>query len=84
MSQTFDFYDARANESAAEAAAATLDNVRDKALRSEAAWRQLANRVLRMEAARRAADQARSDRLAEEKAAGADKAFGRPTGLNAS
>ncbi|MEZ5680147.1 MAG: hypothetical protein R3E14_02505 [Erythrobacter sp.] len=42
MSQTYDFYTARAREAAADAKAATLDNVRDRALRSEATWTALA------------------------------------------
>lgn len=45
MSQTFEFYDARARESAAEADAAVLDNVRERARRSEATWRTLANQA---------------------------------------
>ncbi|MGI8944189.1 MAG: hypothetical protein ACR2FJ_08190 [Qipengyuania sp.] len=45
MSQTYDFYYARAQESAAEAKAATLANVRERALRSEATWRGLANQA---------------------------------------
>jgi hypothetical protein len=49
MSQTFEFYDERAKTAAAEAEAAMLDNVRDRALRSEAAWRQLANRAQKTE-----------------------------------
>ncbi|MFM5918383.1 MAG: hypothetical protein ACKOOL_12745 [Novosphingobium sp.] len=47
MSQTFEFYEARANESAAEAAVAVLDNVRERALRSEKTWRGLAEGALR-------------------------------------
>lgn len=42
MNLTFEFYETRANESAAEAAVAALDNVRDRALRSEKTWRELA------------------------------------------
>lgn len=45
MSQTFEFYDARAKESAAEAEAAVLENVRERARRSEATWRALANQA---------------------------------------
>ncbi|WP_324828513.1 hypothetical protein [Qipengyuania zhejiangensis] len=45
MSQTYEFYAARARESAAEADAATLDNVRDRARRSEATWRALADQA---------------------------------------
>lgn len=42
MSQTYEFYTARADEAAAEAEVAQLDNVRDRALRSEKTWRSLA------------------------------------------
>lgn len=45
MSQSYDFYIARAREAATEAAAATLDNVRDRALRSEATWAGLAEQA---------------------------------------
>ena len=52
MSQTFEFYDARAKEAAADAQEATLDRVRERALRSEAAWRQMATRAQVIEAER--------------------------------
>ena len=42
---TYEFYSTRAAESAAEAKAATLDNVRDRALRSEATWQALADQA---------------------------------------
>jgi len=48
MNQTFAFYDARANESAAEAAVAKLDMVRERALRSEKTWRTLADQAQRL------------------------------------
>ena len=48
MSQTFDFYDARAKEAAAEAEAAVLDNVRERALRSAKTWRALADQARRV------------------------------------
>jgi hypothetical protein len=48
LNQTFAFYDARANESAAEAAIAKLDMVRERALRSEKTWRTLADQALRL------------------------------------
>lgn len=47
MAQTYEFYDERAKESAAEATAAVLDNVRDRALRSEKAWRAMADQAQR-------------------------------------
>ena len=42
-------YLARAAEARAEAEAATLDNVRDRCLRSEAAWSEMAARAERTE-----------------------------------
>ncbi|MFW2349367.1 hypothetical protein [Qipengyuania sp.] len=61
VSQTYEFYAARARESAAEAETATLDNVRERALRSEATWQTLAKQ------ARDVANQRR--KLEEQKAA---------------
>ena len=68
MSQTFEFYDARAKEAAAEAKAATLDNVRARSLRAEQTWRGLAiqarkvkterEKALQASVAKRAADEA--------------------------
>ena len=49
MSGQHQFYLARAAEARADADAATLDNVRDRCLRSEAAWSQMAARVERGE-----------------------------------
>jgi hypothetical protein len=60
MSVTSNHYLAQAEACAREAAAATLDNVRDRCLRSEKSWRDMADRQLRAEAMR--------TRLAEEKA----------------
>lgn len=61
MSATSEFYLARAADSAREAETATLDNVRERALRSQTAWLAMANRLVRGEAMR--------DTLAAEKAA---------------
>ncbi|SFR96012.1 hypothetical protein [Sphingomonas jatrophae] len=47
MSTTSDFYTAQADACARDAAAATLGNVRDRCLRSEAAWRTMAERLQR-------------------------------------
>ena len=69
MSQTFAFYTARAEEAAFEADNATLGNVRDRALRSEAAWREMANRVQRLEEDRRAAEVIRAERREAEETA---------------
>jgi hypothetical protein len=52
MSVTSDFYLARAADCAREARETRLDNVRDRCLRSEAAWRLMADRVLRSETSR--------------------------------
>ena len=48
MSQTFEFYDARAREAEAEADKATLDNVRDRNLRAAKTWQALANQAQRV------------------------------------
>lgn len=60
MSATSDFYLARADESARAAVETDLSNVKERALRSEAAWRAMADRLMRGETMR--------DRLAAEKA----------------
>lgn len=49
MSQQHEFYLARAAEARRDAEAATLDNVRDRCRRSEAAWTQMADRAERTE-----------------------------------
>lgn len=63
MSANHDFYLARAAEARADAAAAKLDNVRERCLRAEAAWTAMADRAGRSDRAR--------ERLADEKAAAA-------------
>ena len=45
MSQTYEFYSARAKEAAKDARAATLANVRERVLRSEATWQALADQA---------------------------------------
>ena len=60
-SSQLEFYRARAVQAQADAKAATLDQVRDRCLRSEAAWQALADRATRGEEMR--------ERLATEKAA---------------
>lgn len=47
-----EMYNARATSAHDEADAATLDNVRDRCLRSEQAWAALAQRSVRIETAR--------------------------------
>ena len=49
MSVQHEFYLARAAEARREADAATLSNVRDRCLRSEAAWLSMAERAERTE-----------------------------------
>jgi hypothetical protein len=61
MTMTFQFCEMRADEEAAAAKAATLDNVRDRALRSEAAWREMGNRLRAVQAQRRKNEQERAD-----------------------
>jgi hypothetical protein len=65
MTVTRDFYLTRADEAAAAAAASSLQNVRDRELRSEAAWRAMADRVLRLEEQRVLADRVRQDRISQ-------------------
>lgn len=54
MSVNSDFYLARAAESAQAAREADLANVRERCLRAEAAWRTMAERLLKSEAGRQA------------------------------
>jgi hypothetical protein len=60
LSISSDYYFARADENRCAAEGPTLDNVRDRCRRSEAAWREMAGRVERGEVMR--------DTLAVEKA----------------
>ncbi|TCM42413.1 hypothetical protein EDF59_102380 [Novosphingobium sp. ST904] len=52
MSLTKAFCDARAQEAASAAQQAMLSNVRERELRSEAAWRAMSDRISKMEASR--------------------------------
>ncbi len=61
MTGQHQFYLARAAEARADADSATLENVRDRCLRSEAAWSEMAARVERGERMR--------EKLVAEKAA---------------
>ena len=45
MAQTYEFYSARADEAAARADEATLDNVREREERAEKSWRGLAEQA---------------------------------------
>jgi len=52
---TYEFFLARAQDSANEADLAVLENVRERALRSEAAWRDMADKALKAANGREAA-----------------------------
>lgn len=71
MSQTFDFYDARAREAATEAENAQLVMVRERALRAEKTWRGLANQAKKVERDRVKAEEIRAERRAAEAEAAA-------------
>lgn len=62
MAQTWEFYAERAKESVAEARAAKLDNVRDRALRSEATWLGLADQARRVSEERTKVEREKSER----------------------
>ena len=66
MSQTFEFYDARAKEAALEAKQATLDNVRDRNLRAEKTWRGLATQARKVKRDREKAELEREARRVAE------------------
>ena len=66
MNQSYTFLDTRAREAEAEATKATLDNVRDRALRSAATWRTMADKALKVESDRAAAEVERLSRKADE------------------
>ena len=65
MSHELEFYLKCADESAAEARGATLDNVRERALRSEAAWRAMAARRQGIDDNRRRAAEAKAAELGD-------------------
>ena len=69
MSQTFEFYDARAREAVAEADAATLDNVRDRNLRAAKTWRALADQAGKVSRDSQKAELDRAERRLAEEAA---------------
>ncbi len=72
MAQTYEFYNERADESAALADLATLDNVRERELRSEKTWRGLAEQARRTAEERVKADRVRADKRAADSFVGAD------------
>ncbi|MCB5425856.1 hypothetical protein H0274_11340 [Altererythrobacter sp. CC-YST694] len=55
MALTYEFFLARAQDAANEANLAVLENVRERALRSEAAWRGMADKALKAANGREAA-----------------------------
>jgi hypothetical protein len=66
MTQTSDYYDARADEAEAAAGRADLDNVRDREMRSAAVFRMLADNVRKIHIARAKAEVVRQERRAAE------------------
>ena len=62
MAQTYEFYTERADEAAARALKATLENVRERELRSEKTWRGLAE-----QARKTAEERIKADRIRAEK-----------------
>ena len=66
MALTYEFYLARAEEAAVEAQNARLDQVRERALRSEATWRGLAKQARGTVIAREKAAQEKAVRQEEE------------------
>lgn len=90
MHQSYEFYTARAKESAAAAKAAKLDNVRERELRAEKTWRGLAeqarsvaeqrDKIVREKERARAAEEAEecaAEREAASDARDAEEAAGR-------
>ena len=61
MATTLDFYLERAAEARRDGDAATLDNVRDRCRRAEAAWLDMANRIERTQASREENEAAKRD-----------------------
>lgn len=59
MSFSREFCDGRATEACVAASKATLDNVRERELRSEAAWRAMSERIRLTEEARSVRDASR-------------------------
>jgi hypothetical protein len=74
MAKTKGFYYERANEAAALADRATLDNVRERELRSEKTWRGLAEQARKTAEERVKADTVRAERRAAEAADAAEAA----------
>lgn len=60
MALSYEFLIERAEQAAQEAAGALLENVRERSLRSEKAWRSMANQVFEVARKRERAEQERS------------------------
>lgn len=73
MAQTYEFYSERADEAAVLAAKATLDNVRERELRSEKTWRGLAEQARKTAVQRDKADRERAEKRALEAEASAER-----------
>ena len=69
MAATYEFYDERAKAAAAAAKVATLDNVRERELRAEKTWRDLANQAKAVVKQRKQVELERAERRAAEIAA---------------
>lgn len=82
MSQTFHYYDERAREAEAEAAKADLVNVRERAERSAAVFRQLANQARKVAVDRVKAEEIRIERRAAEAEESARNAAARAAAFN--
>ncbi|MBD2840893.1 hypothetical protein [Erythrobacter rubeus] len=66
MAQTYEFYRDRADEAAAKAKEAKLENVRERELRSEKTWRALANQAQAVARDRAKAEEERAAKRAAE------------------
>lgn len=66
MAQTYEFYCERADEAAALAEKATLENVRERELRSEKTWRGLAEHARKIIEEREKVELVRAERRAAE------------------
>ncbi|MBV7266170.1 hypothetical protein [Erythrobacter ani] len=66
MAQTYEFYRDRADEAAAKAKEAQLENVRERELRSEKTWRALANQARAVARDRAKAEEERAAKRAAE------------------
>lgn len=66
MSQSYEFYAARAREAAEEASTATLDNVRERNLRAEKTWAALAEQARKVRVDREHAEATKAARIAAE------------------